>query len=47
MRDYQGEISTYTPKKSNRVSYPRENRTIGAVPSYDYDPVVREQGFMP
>ena len=31
-----GEYSTYTPKKSDRPYNPRENRTIGGLPGYEY-----------
>lgn len=31
-----GEYSTYTPKKSDRPYNPRENKTIGGLPAYEY-----------
>lgn len=46
-REQQGDYSTYTPKKSERLYNPRETRTIGGVPNYaDYQNVPAfDQGF--
>lgn len=40
-----GDYSTYTPKKSDRPYNPRENRTIGGLPGYEYQNNPFEPGF--